>query len=340
LQIKIHCITNIDISSPSLEEICKQFGIFLKIVIREFFTQILLCFAEDAIRNGSSLIQCDKCHNSHRFIWKTRHGKATSIMTIFGALILDQLQVQCKACGHKQFITRHLLGIGKRIRLPQHTIRHLGLVGALTTFRVAQKIVGLFGVTLDKMSIWRSVQKLGKEITFDLDPDEQAHGEADGTGVPIQGIKKRGKEMKVFVQLKRSGGVRIAGVSIGQYDGQWEKLFEPLLTTLSTFKSFLLVTDGDTNILKGLGEKVNIVFQRCLWHIPHQFKWYLWKDNVKRKSRDWLMLLSELLNIVNVKAVQHDKECVDSIVNTKRKQLESLIAYSRRSGRLLLRYPA
>ena len=35
------------------------------------------------------------------------------------------------------------------------------------------------------------------------------------------------------------------------------------------------------------GNKVKVLFQRCLWHIPHQFKWYLQKDGVKRETQDW-----------------------------------------------------
>jgi len=59
-------------------------------------------------------------------------------------------------------------------------------------------------MVLDKMSIWRSIQRLGEEIKFDLDPDEYAKAQADGTGVPINGIEKRGKELTVFVQMEKS----------------------------------------------------------------------------------------------------------------------------------------
>jgi hypothetical protein len=230
------------------------------------------------------------------------------------------------------YITRELLGIEPRKRIPMATIRRLGLIGALTTFRVAEKIVGMFGVTLDKMSLWRSVQRLSDEIKFDLDPEECAEGEADGTGIPIRGIKKRGKEMKVFVQVKKSGGVRIAGLSIGNYDSQWDKLFKPLIPALKGFKKFLLVTDGDTNILKGLGDKVTVLYQRCLWHIPHQFKWYLWKDGLKRNSEEWKDAFSRLLEITSIKSLQHDRECVEDIVSLKKERLDNLISSCKEKG--------
>ena len=51
----------------------------------------------------------------------------------------------------------------------------------------------MFGILIDKMTVWKAVQSMGKSIEFNLDPKEQNRGEADGTGVPIHGTDKRGK---------------------------------------------------------------------------------------------------------------------------------------------------
>lgn len=323
---------DIDVLSPKLKEISTTFSSLIIILLREFFQQVLDEFANYYMSVRIKPFNCDICGNNQRFIWKTHKGKKTTLITIFGVVSLFQLQIQCKDCNHKMYLIRKLLGIAPRKKIPLETIRRLGMIGALTSFRVAEKIVGMFGVVLDKMAIWRSVQKLSEEIRFDLDPSECASGEADGTGIPIQGIQKRGKEMKVFVQLKKNGGVRIAGLSIGNYDSGWDKLFKPLLPDFKAFKQFLLVTDGDTSILKGLGNKVKILFQRCLWHIPHQFKWYLWKDKVTRKSEEWIKALSELIEISNVKSLQHDKECVQDIVSIKLEKLDTLIEFCKEKG--------
>lgn len=332
MQIQFACNIDIDIKSPELNEINKNISIILKTIIQQFYQKIIIEFANHYMEDNAKPFSCSKCGNNHRFNWKTHHGKSTFLLSVFGWLNLLQLQIQCKDCGHKMYITRKLLGIEARKRIPIDTIRRLGLVGALTTFRVAKKIVSLFGVRLDKMTIWKSVQKLSKEINFELEPDECATGEADGTGIPIRGIKKRGKEMKVFVQLKKKGGVRVAGLDIGNYDSNWDKLFKPLIPSLKTFKKFLLITDGDTNILKGLKGKVDVLFQRCLWHIPHQFKWYLWKDGVKRKSEKWISALSQLLYISNTKSLQHDKECIDNIISMKKEHLTKLICFCQENG--------
>ena len=332
MKMNFACSIDIDIISSNLKEISKSFNKILQILLQEFFQQVLNQFADSYISHPIKPFCCDKCGNNKRFIWKTHHGKGTTLLTVFGLLKLFQLQVQCKDCLHKMYLTRKLLNIAPRKRIPLETIRKLGLIGSLASFRVAKKIVGMFGIVLDKMTIWRCVQKLGKEIEFDLDPNENGSGEADGTGIPIQGINKRGKEMKVFVQLKKKGGIRVAGLSIGNYDSGWDKLFKPLIPALKRFKHFLLVTDGDTNILKGLGDKVKVLFQRCLWHIPHQFKWYLWKDKVERKSEEWLNALSQLIEIALIKKLPHDTECIKDIIAIKEKKLSDLIKYCEKKG--------
>ncbi len=332
MKINFYCNLIIDIETSDLKSITEAFYKIQKIILPKFINQVILNFAEHYMSLEKKPFICTRCGNEHSFIWKTRKGKKTNILSIFGMALLNQLQVKCKICGRKMNITRKLLGIAPRKKIPLQTIRKLGLIGALTTFRVAKKIVGMFGWKLDKMTIWRSVQKLAKEIDFDLDLDEAAHGEADGTGIPIQGIKKRGRELKVFVQLKKTGGVQIAGLSIGKYDSQWEKLFGPLIPKLRQFKQFLLVTDGDTSILDSLEGKVEVLFQRCLWHIPHQFKWYLWKDQVKRKSIEWVHSLCSLIDISVVRSLQDVDATTSKMIEIKKQKLNDLILYCKDRG--------
>ena len=172
-----YCNLIIDIETPDLKSITDAFYKIQKIILPEFINQVVLNFAEHYMSIEKKPFICDRCGNKYSFIWKTRKGKKTNILLIFGMVLLNQLQVKYKICGHKMNITRKLLGIAPRKKIPVQTIRKLGLIGALTTFRVAKKIVGIFGWKLDKMTIWRSVQKLAREINFDLDLNEAAHGE-------------------------------------------------------------------------------------------------------------------------------------------------------------------
>jgi len=327
-QISVH----IDIPEPTLKAITLAYARLLPILLSDFFKTVLDVFAQHYMELAKKPFCCECCGNEEEFIWKTREGKTTTLLSLFGIVRLAQQQVKCRRCGHKMYITRKLLGVEPRVKVPRETVMKLGLLGALASFRVAQKIVGMFGWVLDRMTIWRSVQRVGKEIRFELDEHELGMGQADGTGIPICGIRKRGKELKVFVQLKRTGGVRVAGLAIGSYEGEWEKLFEPLLGGLKRFKQFFLVTDGDTSILKGLGDGVKVVFQRCLWHIPHQFKWYLWKDGVKRKSRPWIYALAELLEICAIRSYVDEQKLIHQMVRRKEQRLSELIDYCRQQG--------
>lgn len=313
-----------------IETIIGCFRKLLLLMLADFTMAVLNKFATHYMEQQIKPFKCKGCGNRADFIWKTKWAKDTTIKTIFGDIILGQMQVKCKECGKKRFITRELLGIAARRRASEGTEQILALVGSLTSFRVSEKILGLVGVKVDKMAVWRCVQRVGERISFGLDPDALPIGEADGTGVRIQGIKKRGRELKVFVQRKAKG-VRIAGVSIGKYESEWDKLFDPLRDALKTFKNFLLITDGDTSILKPL-KGLKILFQRCLWHIPYQMKYYLWKDDVNSKSDRWYHILGEIFDITAIRHGVDDEEEIKSIMAAKSRQLERLLQYCQQHG--------
>jgi len=182
------------------------------------------------------------------------------------------------------------------------------------------------------MTIWSAVQKTASEIDFKLDAKELPQGEADGTGIGIKGIAKRGKELKVFVQYKRGGGVRIAGLDLGNYNGSWSKLFQNSIEVIKGFSRFLLITDGDTSILDSLKDKVTIIFQRCLWHIPHQAKYVLWQDAVKHKSAQWLHVISELMEICAIQPFVDCQKTIEMMIESKRERLENIITFCRENG--------
>jgi hypothetical protein len=333
ITVAFNCQFEVELADAKLITILTSFCSYLPELLREFVQKILTGFAEQAMKMEKKPFSCDKCSNDGNFIWKSRHGKQTKILTVFNWLTLQQLQVQCKKCGHKFYITRKLLDLAPKKRIPDETCRKLGLLGSLTSFRVAEKVTTMFGWTIDKMTIWRSVQKTAKEIEFKLDGEELPRGEADGTGIPINGIKKRGKELKVFVQYKKTGGIRVAGLDVGDYHGGWESLFSNSLNVFKEFKQkFLLVTDGDTSILDGLKDKVEILVQRCLWHIPHQAKYVLWKDKVKSKSESWLYVLAELLEICAIRPLVDCEETIQAMIASKSERLEKIIGYCQKNG--------
>lgn len=325
MKINYNVNYSVEVENCNIDYLIMVFKQILIIVLTDFVTQVLQQFAEEAMQQAKKPFCCVACGNDTDFIWKTRNAKSMTLTTIFAVLHLPQMQVQCKCCWKKMFISRLLLGVKKYQKMSTVTQKMLALLGSLTTFRVSEKITNMFGIKFNRMTVWRCVQKTGKAITFHLDPDELPSGQADGTGIPIKGIKKRGQELKVFIQKKVNDGVRIAGLSIGKYDSGWDKLFAPLRETIMGFEQFLLLTDGDTSILNGI-KCVNVLFQRCLWHIPHQLKYYLWKDKVARKSTDWLKILGKIFNIVSYRSFLEEEE-IEAVLKEKNIQLDDLIEF-------------
>jgi hypothetical protein len=331
ITIDFDCQFKVHLKDSRISTILAAFAALLPQLLMDFFQKVLVGFGEYAMALKKKPFTC-KCGNDTDFIWKTRHGKKTKIHGFYRWLELQQLQVQCKRCGSKMYITRKLLGMEPMKRIAPEIYRKLGLLGSLATFRVAEKIGGMFGWAVDKMTIWRAVQKTASEIDFKLDANELPQGEADGTGIGIKGIAKRGKELKVFVQYKQGGGVRVAGLDLGNYNGSWDNLFQNSIEVFKRFNQFLLLTDGDTTILDGLKDKVKIIFQRCLWHIPHQAKYVLWQDAVKRKSAEWLYVISELMEICAIRPFVDCQQTIEMMVESKRKRLEEIIRYCRENG--------
>jgi len=328
VEIKLSLEYTIDTEKCDIDSLTAAFKILLIHVFTDFVVQALRQFADSAMAGLKKPFRCD-CGNETDFIWKTRNAKSTLIKTLFGALTLPQMQVQCKVCGRKMFITRMLLNIEKYRSISSTTEKILAYIGSLAPFRVCGKIFGAFGIPFDRMAVWRCVQKVGSKIEFDIDPDEMPEGQADGTGIPIQWIKKRGQELKVFAQRKFGGGVRIAGLSIGRYDSGWDTLFAPLVEEIKSFNQFLLVTDGDTSILKGLN--CEVIFQRCLWHIPHQLKHCLWSDGVQRKSERWYEIMGKIFDITATRPHMEEDD-IEAVIKEKNNRLASLVELCRQLG--------
>jgi len=333
ITIEFGCQFRVVLQSSNFSSIMKAFILLLPQIMEDFFQRVLIGFGEYEMHLKRKSFACKGCGNNTEFVWKTRHGKQTKVLTCFRWLRLKQLQVKCKRCGRKLYITRILLGMETKKRVPDETRQKLALIGALTSYRVSEKIGKMFGWAVDKMTIWKSVQLIGSQIDFALDANEEARGEADGTGIGITGISKRGKELKVLVQYKKGGGIRVAGIDIGKYNGSWKKVFQKSLDVIKGFnRPFLLLTDGDTSIFESLKGKVTILIQRCLWHIPYQAQYVLWKDSVKRKSAEWLHVVAELMEICAIRPLVDCNDTIQAMIASKKTRLEKIIEFCREKG--------
>lgn len=326
----MHFLVPINIGNDdlTLEDIYKHFVKHILPIFEQYTRTVLSRRAVAMIHNGS-LARILGC--SH-VAWKTSKGnETTSVRTPLGIITLPQLQVRMDT-GKRPFITRMILGVEPRVRIPWFTKKYLALMGALATLRVANKFLEMFtGSRVTLMSIVRAIREVGASITFGVDKNQSNEFEADGTGFPIIKAGKRGKELCVLVQRKLHGGIRVAGMTLAAYKQGWEALFTPLLDALKRFTSIFLVTDGDTSPLNGL-PNVHVVIQRCLFHIVHEAKYTLWEDRVKRKGRAWKNVLAKLIEITNIRRVRDDPAVAKRLIKWKRNQLTRLIHYCERRG--------
>ena len=82
------------IKECSLSAIMEAFCTILPKMVTDFVMKILLGYAEYVMKQEEKPFGCDNCGNTRAFIWKTRHGKPTQLLTIFRWVNLHQLQVQ------------------------------------------------------------------------------------------------------------------------------------------------------------------------------------------------------------------------------------------------------
>jgi len=121
ITIDFDCQFKVHLKNSHISTILAAFAALLPELLRDFFQKVLVGFGEYAMALKKKPFTC-KCGNDADFIWKTRHGKKTKIHGFYRWLELQQLQVQCKRCGSKMYITRKLLGMAPMKRIAPRNI--------------------------------------------------------------------------------------------------------------------------------------------------------------------------------------------------------------------------
>jgi hypothetical protein len=316
---------NIDIENCNINHLTGVLQQISPQINSSIITQVLEQFADFYMVAEELPFSCS-C-GCKQATWKTKKAKTTEILFGLLPLLLTQMQVKCKNCKKRYFITRKLLELAPRAKLSEKAKEAIALIGSFCSYRVSSTVMALSGgYTISKNMVWQCVQQVGEKMTFGVDLDGSQEFQADGTGIPINGIKKRGKELKVLIQKKIRGGVHIVNVTLGKYHSEWDKLFSPIIEDLKLMKNPILTTDGDVAILKGIKE-LKIIVQRCLWHIPHQAKYTMWQDEITRKSEDWLKIMGKLYNIVAISYTGEDEDVIAKIIDEKNKLMDKLIKF-------------
>ncbi len=336
LNININFNKKIVISQVKFNEILKILKIITIELAKQLFKIIIIQIDRIIIQQivtNEIEIKCPKCGKVVRYIKRCFRKDERKIKTSLCKLIFPYLQmIGCKRCGHRFSPLLLLLGIEKYIRISVelkikavYTVLH-------TTYLWAKRIIEKgIEVTISKMSIWRAVQEFGKKMKYSIDEQGEGIIEIDGTGIPTRNGNKRGSEMKLVVQHKKKGSVKLVGIGIGEYKKNWGFIEKIIENAKKKLKEIMIVGDGD--VFSGIKKYLDgVKFQRDLWHIYHRLKYLLWEAGIKRTEEVYREIVTKTFGIIKVNKDIKREEIDEKKVKEKLERLNELIMYIKNEG--------
>jgi hypothetical protein len=216
---------------------------------------------------------CPRCGGRHF----TRKGKRHRFYTsVLGKTILPIVQVQCSVCGSRFCPYKDQIGLAFADRIsPTLKRRQLELTCEISYNKARKFIASCLGVSSSGWTIRKEIDKEAEDIR---QTPVTAKGEIvyhDSTKVPA-GSKERGISMHLAVTsrpgTKRYRKKRLMFLRTGNA--------KQIKESLKALKAKGIVHDGDMD-LSGCA----LLLQRCLWHLVHQLKHFLWQDNLPFEQR-------------------------------------------------------
>jgi len=209
---------------------------------------------------------------------------------MIGRILIPILQVTCCGCGHRFCPYKDRIGLSFKERISPFLVeRQLALTCEMPYLKACHLVESLLAVAVSPSRIRKEIDQESERIeTMSIKGCNQI-GYIDSTKVPA-GSKDRGETIHFAVSARPgSRGKR------------------PMM-----IKRFLFLTTGDAKAirkrtkslkLRGLVHDGDMDFsgcapliQRCLWHLPHQLKHFLWQDGVSFEERaPWV---EELISIL------------------------------------------
>lgn len=291
-QVQLETNIIINVENCNFEHLTAKFLFALTDLFQQFVTMVLLHYFEEYYKNG----ELKKLLGIDNYKRKSTNVR-TKFKTLFGDIFVPQIQIRTKdAHGkeHQMSITRTLLGVSPKYRIPDFMKELMAWIGSMTSYRTGHNIINMLtNFKCSLMSVWHSVQRFAKTISLELASDSTNEFEADATGIPTKDSGKRGSELKKVFQKKENGKLQLVGLTIGKYKNKedWVLAFSQIETALKSglkkFEKIILSSDGDLSIIntaKNISKRIKI--QKDKWHVFHQLKYYLWKDGVKKELKN------------------------------------------------------
>jgi len=232
-----------------------------------------------------SSFSCPRCE-SQRF---TRKGKRYRLYTsVVGKTMLPIVQVQCSVCHYRFCPYKEQIGLAFTDRIsPTLKQRQMKLTCQVSYNKARTFVESCLGVSLSGPTIRTEIDRKASEIR---QTPATAKGEIvynDSTKVKA-GSKQRGISIHVAVTskpgTKRHRRKRLLFLRTGSA--------KQIKGSLKALKTKGIVHDGDMD-LSGCARWL----QRCLWHLVHQLKHFLWEDNIPFEARE--PYVKELITILH-----------------------------------------
>ena len=211
--------------------------------------------------------------------------------SVIGTSLIPILQVQCRSCGRRFCPYKQAIGLAFAERIsPALKQRQVELTCQFSYRKARNFIKSCLDIRTSTSTIRKEIDRKAAQIR---QRPVSAFGEVvydDSTKVKA-GSKERGTSIHLAITAKpgKSNGKRHTMIKRLMFlktgDG------EQIKKSLKELNAKGIVHDGDMD-LSGCAP----LLQRCLWHLVHQLKHFLWLDNVALKDRE--PYVKELIEIL------------------------------------------
>lgn len=228
---------------------------------------------------------CPRCDGRHF----TRKGKRHRFYTsALGKTRLPIVQVQCSVCGCRFCPYKDQIGLAFTDRIsPTLKRRQLELTCQISYNKARRFIESCLGVSSSGWTIRKEIDKEAEGIRQMPVTAKDEIVYHDSTKVKA-GPKERGVSIHLAVTSKPGTKRRRRKRLLFLRTGSAKQIKE----SLKALKAKGIVHDGDME-LSGCAQWL----QRCLWHLVHQLKHFLWQDNLPFEAR--ASYVKELISILH-----------------------------------------
>ncbi len=221
----------------------------------------------------------------------TRKGLRNRVFkSVLGRVVLPVLQVICLNCRHRFCPYKDFIGLTFKDRISPTLIeRQMSITCKIPYHQAREFVKTCLGIAVSPMRIRKQIDQTAKIIR-----KRPVKAENQVVYVDSTKVKAGSKERGVSIHLAMTASPKQRGKR-----AVMKKRFMFLRTgnasqikkSLKALQARGIVHDGDMD-MSGCAPFV----QRCLWHLPHQLKHFLWMDGMAHEDKQpWVKRLIKIL---------------------------------------------